>query len=113
MFVFSAASSETITSKSNFLFLNQVTKQRIEEAEAVAVGKVTLSLSQCLDGGNYLYNGQQGSRDMLEAYLCDDECMMVWHLPVVPSQPLQVSGCIFDFLSYGGDEIKTIHMHPF
>lgn len=63
----------------------------------MAVGKVTLSLSQCLDGSNYLYNGQQGSRDMLESYLCDDECMMVWHLPVVPSQPLQVGRSLDHF----------------
>ena len=67
-----------------------VKRQRAEEAEEVAVGKVTLSLSQCLDGGNYLLNGQQGSRDMLETHLAQDECMMVWHLPVIPSQPVQV-----------------------
>jgi hypothetical protein len=66
-------------------------RQRAEEAEEVAAGKVTLSLSQSLDGANYLVGGQQqGSRDMLERYVGQDECLMVWHLPVVPSQPIQV-----------------------
>jgi hypothetical protein len=27
---------------------------------------------------------------MLASYVAQDECLMVWHLPVVPSQPIQV-----------------------
>lgn len=86
----SSAHASSVGHASGITSKAEVAKQKAEEAEEVAVGKVTLSLSQCLDGSNYLRNSQQGSRDMLESYLADDECMMVWHLPVVPSQPLQV-----------------------
>ena len=65
-------------------------KQEQDEREEVAVGKMTLSLSHNLDGGGYLRYGQQGTRDMLEATLALDECMLIWHLPAVPTQPLQV-----------------------
>lgn len=82
----SSAQPSTATALST---VTQVTQNQ-QAAEEVAVGKMTLSLSQCLDGSNYLLHAQQGSRDMLETYLAQDECMMVWHLPVVPSQNIQV-----------------------
>lgn len=68
-------------------------QQEREEREEVAVGKMTLSLSQSLDGSNYIRDAQQGSRDMLTRLLKDDECLLNWHLPAVPTQPLQVVLC--------------------
>jgi len=65
-------------------------KQERDEQEEVSIGKMTFSMSQILDGGNYLRNSMQGSKDMLERYLANDECIMMWHLPVIHNQCLQV-----------------------
>lgn len=79
-------------------------RQEEEEKEEVQVGKMTLSLSQALDGAGYLRGGQQGSRDMLEKFLADDECLMTWHVPHAPNQPLQV------VLVWRGDS-ASLHSH--
>jgi hypothetical protein len=65
-------------------------EQQQEEKDEVLAGKMTYSLSQSLDGCHYLQNGQQGAKDMLIKYLGNDECLMLWQLPVVPNQNVSV-----------------------
>lgn len=91
----SFAATSTVVTKDkdgksiNPLFVEQQ-RLRAEEKEEVLTGKMSMTLSQALDGSNYLKNGQQGVRDMLTSYLAQDECIMTWHLPHHVNQNIQV-----------------------
>ncbi|KAJ1427662.1 hypothetical protein B484DRAFT_450245 [Ochromonadaceae sp. CCMP2298] len=89
-FAYDSVSSAAGSSYGGVTTVPEALTQKQQEEEEVAVGKMSLSLSQSLDGANYLRNGQQGSREMLEKYLAQDECMLIWHMPVMPSQKMQV-----------------------
>lgn len=65
-------------------------KQAEEEREEIHAGKMTYALSQNMDGFGYLLNGQQGAKDFMLQSLANNECMMIWHLPTIPSQHLMV-----------------------
>lgn len=87
----SASSTAALGPKSVVSSAHQkLLKQERDEKEEVSIGKITYSMCQALDGGHYLRNSLQGSRDMLERYLAIDECMMMWHLPAIHNQCLQV-----------------------
>eukprot|EP01038_Epipyxis_sp_PR26KG_P007843 gene7843-10650_t len=85
--------------------------QRKETKDELALGKMTLSLSQILDGSGHMTNNDNpkaeaktklkeadeaskfertGAREMLIKYLGSDECMIIWHLPAIGAHNLQV-----------------------
>lgn len=63
-------------------------QQADEEEEEVLTGRMTFSLSQLLDGCGYYFHAQQGLKDMALQNLGQEECLWLWHLPSIPSQPL-------------------------
>lgn len=86
-----SVSKDVIAMKSNLSNHQQMlVKQEREEKEGVSIGKMTLSLSQSLDGSNYLFDAQQGSKDMLNTYLTNDECILLFDLPSSTSRNMQV-----------------------
>ena len=87
---YQSSTSTALGPKSVLTAHQKLLKQEREEKEEVSIGKMTYSMCQALDGGHYLRNSMQGSKDMLERYLANDECIMMWHLPVIPNHCLQV-----------------------
>eukprot|EP01034_Spumella_vulgaris_P025126 gene25126-31545_t len=124
----STVNNSTATLQNATALAAEQSKLRHEEKEEVLAGKMSLSLSQSLDGSNYLRDGQQGIRDMLTTYLAEDECLLTWHLPHAPHHNVQVvltwrdnsasthnyyssaeaysHTAIYDNLAHGGDRKK-------
>lgn len=86
---FATGSSQYTTDKP--LLNADEAQQAEEEKEEIFAGKMTYAMSAAIDGCGYLLNGQQGAKDMLLSSLALDECLMIWHLPALPGQPVVVS----------------------